>query len=129
MRCNHLNELMPIDYATNFKIALPEKEGALELNRVGEIRLRVAPSPTGPLHIGHARTALFNFLFAQKRKGTFILRIDDTDTERSKKQWEEEIIKGLKGLGLHWQEGPDCGGPLGPYRQSERKEIYQTDLF
>ena len=90
----------------------------------GEIRVRIAPSPTGPLHIGTARTALFNYLFARKHEGSFILRIEDTDTERSKKVWENEIISGLRWLGIEWQEGPDIGGEYGPYRQSERKPMY-----
>jgi glutamyl-tRNA synthetase len=91
----------------------------------GEVRVRYAPSPTGPFHIGSARTALFNFLFAQKYQGTFILRIEDTDIARSKKEYEENIIESLKWLGITWQEGPDVGGQYGPYRQSERKEIYR----
>jgi glutamyl-tRNA synthetase len=101
-----------------------EKED-LKLIRPGEIRVRIAPSPTGPLHIGTARTALFNYLFAKKYQGSFILRIEDTDLERSSREWEREIIEGLKWLGIEWQEGPDCGGKYGPYRQSERKEIYK----
>jgi len=97
----------------------------IELIRPGEIRVRIAPAPTGFFHIGTARTALFNYLFAKKNQGSFILRIEDTDPERSKKEWEENIIEGLKWLGIEWQEGPDCGGRYGPYRQSERKEIYK----
>lgn len=97
----------------------------LKLIRPGEVRVRVAPSPTGPLHIGVTRTALFNYLFAKKYQGSFILRIEDTDIERSKKEWEEDIIEGLKWLGIEWQEGPDIGGQYGPYRQSGRGEIYQ----
>lgn len=97
----------------------------LKLIRPGEVRVRMAPAPTGFLHIGTARTALFNYLFAKKYQGTFILRIEDTDIERSKKEWEENIIEGLKWLGIEWQEGPDIGGQYGPYRQSGRKEIYQ----
>lgn len=97
----------------------------LKLIRPGEVRTRIAPSPTGPAHIGLVRTALFNYLFTKKYQGRFILRIENTDTERSKKHWEEEIIESLKWLGIEWQEGPDCEGPYGPYRQSERKEIYK----
>ncbi len=92
-------------------------------------RVRIAPSPTGWLHIGTARTALFNFLFARKNGGKFILRIEDTDKERSKKEYEENIIEGLKWLNLEWDEGPDIGGPYGPYRQSERTEIYKEYLL
>jgi nondiscriminating glutamyl-tRNA synthetase len=88
------------------------------------VRVRFAPSPTGPLHIGGARTALFNYLFARKHQGSFVLRIEDTDFDRSKKQYEEEIIESLKWLKIEWDEGPDVGGNFGPYRQSERKEIY-----
>ena len=97
----------------------------LTLIRPGEVRVRIAPSPTGAPHIGLARTALFNYLFAKKYQGNFILRIEDTDIERSKKEWEEELIEGLKWLGIDWQEGPDCGGKYGPYRQSRRGEIYK----
>jgi len=97
----------------------------LKLIRPGEVRVRIAPAPTGFLHIGTARTALFNHLFAKKYQGSFILRIEDTDVERSKKEWEEDIIEGLKWLGIEWQEGPDIEGQYGPYRQSGRGEIYQ----
>lgn len=87
-------------------------------------RVRFAPSPTGYLHLGNARTALFNYLFAKHEGATFILRIEDTDLERSKKEYEEMLIEDLKWMGLDWDEGPDKGGPHGPYRQSERLEIY-----
>ncbi len=89
------------------------------------VRVRFAPSPTGFLHIGNARTALFNYLFARKNKGKFILRIEDTDKERSKKEYEIAIIEDLKWLGIEWDEGPDIGGTYGPYRQSERIDIYK----
>lgn len=92
------------------------------------IRVRIAPSPTGLLHFGTARTALFNWLFARNAGGKFIVRIEDTDTERSTKAFEEDIITGLRWLGLDWDEGPDIGGPYGPYRQSERLDIYRTHL-
>ena len=97
----------------------------LKLIRPGEVRVRIAPAPTGPMHIGLARTALFNYLFSKKYKGSFVLRIEDTDIERSKPEWEKEIIEGLKWLGLQFQEGPDIEGNFGPYRQSERKKIYK----
>ena len=93
-----------------------------------EIRVRIAPSPTGLLHFGTARTALFNWLFARHAGGKFILRIEDTDTERSTKEFENDIVTGLRWLGLQWDEGPDIGGPYGPYRQSERIDIYKTYL-
>jgi nondiscriminating glutamyl-tRNA synthetase len=88
-------------------------------------RLRFAPSPTGFVHVGNARTALFNFLHARRQEGKMVLRIEDTDVERSKKEYEENLIKDLKWLGLQWDEGPDVGGDFGPYRQSERVEIYR----
>lgn len=89
-------------------------------------RVRFAPSPTGPLHVGNARTALFNWLFARKHGGCFLLRIEDTDRERSRPEWEAAIIEDLKWLGLDWDEGPGVGGDLGPYRQSERLEEYRS---
>ncbi|ABR31030.1 glutamyl-tRNA synthetase [Thermosipho melanesiensis] len=89
------------------------------------IRLRFAPSPTGLLHVGGARTALFNWLYAKKHNGKFIIRIEDTDTERSTKEYETKILSALEWLGLNWDEGPDIGGGVGPYRQSERLHIYQ----
>lgn len=88
------------------------------------MRLRFAPSPTGFVHVGNARTALFNFLHARKKEGKLILRIEDTDMERSKKEYEENLIKDMNWLGLQWDEGPDKGGDKGPYRQSERNETY-----
>ncbi len=88
------------------------------------VRVRMAPSPTGFLHIGGARTALFNWLFAKHHKGQFILRIDDTDAERSTDESMREIYSAMKWLGLKWDEGGDIGGPYGPYVQSERKDIY-----
>ncbi len=91
-------------------------------------RVRLAPSPTGLFHLGTARTGLFNYLFARKAGGKFILRIEDTDKERSKKEYEDNILEGLKSLGIEWDEGPDIGGFLGPYRQSERLEIYEKYL-
>jgi nondiscriminating glutamyl-tRNA synthetase len=89
------------------------------------VRVRFAPSPTGYLHIGGARTALFNWLFAKRYNGVFVLRIEDTDIERSSKASEETIIASLKWLGITWDEGPDIGGKFGPYRQRERLDIYQ----
>ncbi len=89
-----------------------------------EIRVRIAPSPSGNLHIGTARTALFNYLFAKKNNGKFILRIEDTDAERTSQSYIDNIFDSLKALGLNWDEGPDVGGPYGPYTQSERFDIY-----
>ncbi len=93
-----------------------------------EIRVRVAPSPTGDPHVGTAYQALFNYAFAKGRGGAFILRIEDTDQVRSTKQSEEAILESLRWLGLQWDEGPDVGGPHGPYRQSERSEIYREHV-
>ncbi|KAF5840403.1 non-discriminatory gln-glu-trna synthetase, partial [Dunaliella salina] len=89
------------------------------------VRVRFAPSPTGNLHVGGARTALFNWLFAKHNGGKFILRIEDTDKARSTLESEEMVLRDLRWLGLSWDEGPDVGGPHGPYRQSERTAIYK----
>src|SRR5687768_759033 len=90
------------------------------------MRLRFAPSPTGQLHVGNARTALFNWLLAHGSDGTFILRIEDTDAERSTRESEVSILEDLRWLGLDWDEGPDVEGPHGPYRQSERLHLYAS---
>ncbi len=87
-------------------------------------RVRFAPSPTGRLHLGSARTALYNYLLARRTGGQFILRIEDTDFKRTVEGAEDELLAGLRWLGLQWDEGPDVGGPYSPYRQSERKETY-----
>ena len=88
------------------------------------MRVRFAPSPTGLLHVGNARTALFNWLLARRHGGVFLLRIEDTDAERSTAESEAGILQDLRWLGLDWDEGPDVGGPSGPYRQSERLGRY-----
>lgn len=93
--------------------------------KFGGVRVRFAPSPTGNLHVGGARTALFNYLFARSTGGKFILRIEDTDLERSTKESEEVVLQDLAWLGLSWDEGPDKGGSFGPYRQSERNTLYK----
>jgi nondiscriminating glutamyl-tRNA synthetase len=90
------------------------------------MRVRFAPSPTGQLHVGNARTALFNWLIAHGKDGTFILRIEDTDAERSTRESEASILEDLRWLGLDWDEGPDVGGLHGPYRQSERLHLYAS---
>src|SRR6185295_5791094 len=90
------------------------------------MRVRFAPSPTGHLHVGNARTALFNWLLARGQGGSFILRIEDTDAERSTVESERAILDDLRWLGLNWDEGPDIGGPHVPYRQSERLATYQA---
>ena len=95
------------------------------------IRCRIAPSPTGPLHIGTARTALFNYLFARRESGTFILRLEDTDVARSTLEFERDILEGLHWLGIAWDEGPEVAGqpargPYGPYRQMQRLERYSA---
>ncbi|HOO31907.1 MAG TPA: glutamate--tRNA ligase [Thermotogota bacterium] len=93
------------------------------------VRVRFAPSPTGYLHVGGARTALFNYLYAKHNDGEFILRIEDTDVERSTKESEDSLIETMKWLGFQWDEGPDNGGEYGPYRQSERDEIYVKKAY
>ncbi len=90
------------------------------------MRVRFAPSPTGQLHVGNARTALFNWLLARGSNGKFILRVEDTDAERSSRESEEAILRDLRWLGLEWDEGADIGGSRGPYRQSERLHLYQS---
>jgi len=92
------------------------------------IRVRFAPSPTGALHVGSVRTTLFNWLYAKKNGGTFVLRIDDTDEVRSSEQSLEQILRSFDWLGIRWDEGPDVGGPYGPYRQSERLDLYAEEL-
>jgi nondiscriminating glutamyl-tRNA synthetase len=89
------------------------------------VRVRFAPSPTGLLHVGNVRTALYNWLLARHFGGSFILRIEDTDPERSKPKYEKQLMDDLRWLGLEWDEGIDCGGDYGPYRQSDRYGIYQ----
>jgi nondiscriminating glutamyl-tRNA synthetase len=89
------------------------------------VRVRFAPSPTGHLHVGNARTALFNWLFARQTDGAMVLRIEDTDVERSETRFETQLLDDLKWLGLDWDEGPDAGGPYAPYRQSDRLAIYR----
>lgn len=91
---------------------------------MSEVRVRIAPSPSGNLHVGTARTALFNYLFAKKNNGKFVLRIEDTDAERTSQEYIDNIFDSLKALGLNWDEGPDVGGEYGPYTQSERFDIY-----
>src|SRR5512143_933106 len=90
------------------------------------VRVRIAPSPTGDPHVGTAYVALFNYVFARKSGGQFILRIEDTDRTRSTLESEAAIMRALKWVGLTWDEGPDVGGPHGPYRQSERFDTYKT---
>ena len=90
-----------------------------------KIRVRFAPSPTGPLHIGGVRTALYNYLFAKKHGGDFLLRIEDTDQKRYTKGAEDYIVETLKWFGISPDEGPQSGGDFGPYRQSERKPMYK----
>ncbi len=89
------------------------------------VRVRIAPSPTGDPHVGTAYMALFNLIFARHYGGKFIIRIEDTDQKRSRREYEENIYKALHWAGIRWDEGPDVGGPYGPYRQSERTAIYQ----
>ena len=98
---------------------------------MSQVRVRIAPSPTGPLHIGTARTALFNYLFARHAGGTFVLRLEDTDVAPEHVAFEADILEDLHWLGITWDEGPDAAGgddrgPFGPYRQMQRLERYAT---
>src|SRR5262245_34773617 len=88
------------------------------------VRVRIAPSPTGDPHVGTAYIALFNYVFAKQSGGRFILRIEDTDQSRARADSEQMIFDALRWVGLSWDEGPDGGGPFGPYRQSQRRAIY-----
>jgi glutamyl-tRNA synthetase len=97
----------------------------MDVTEAAAVRVRIAPSPTGFAHLGTASTALYNVLFARQRQGTFALRIDDTDIERNRPEYEQLIYEALQWLGLDWDEGPDKGGPFGPYRQSERIDLYK----
>ena len=98
------------------------------MNAPKPVRVRFAPSPTGHLHVGGARTALFNWLYARSQKGTFVLRIEDTDQERSTQESYQAILDGMNWLGLDWDEGPGQGGDFGPYLQSERLPVYREHL-
>ncbi|KAF8405600.1 hypothetical protein HHK36_010507 [Tetracentron sinense] len=112
----------------NFPIyasSIPGPIDALPKKVEGQVRVRFAPSPTGNLHVGGARTALFNYLFARSKGGKFVLRIEDTDLERSTKESEEAMLQDLSWLGLDWDEGPGVGGDYGPYWQSERNAMYK----
>ncbi len=97
----------------------------MEVPEVAAVRVRIAPSPTGFAHLGTASTALYNVLYARQHQGTFALRIDDTDIERNRPEYEQLIYEALHWLGLDWDEGPDKGGPYAPYRQSERIDLYK----
>jgi len=96
------------------------------MSKTEKVRVRFAPSPTGQLHVGNARTALVNWLFARQHGGSHILRIEDTDLERSEARYEIQLMEDLKWLGLDWDEGPDVGGPHTPYRQSDRMDLYRS---
>jgi len=89
------------------------------------VRTRIAPSPTGEYHIGHLRTCLYDYALAKKNNGQFIVRIEDTDQKRHVNGAEDRILKDIKDYGLSWDEGPDIGGPYGPYIQTQRLKIYQ----
>ena len=95
------------------------------MSNPSQVRVRFAPSPTGQLHVGNARTALFNWLFARQKGGVMVLRIEDTDVERSETRFEGQLLEDLKWLGIDWEEGPDVGGPYAPYRQSDRLDLYR----
>ncbi len=93
-----------------------------------QVRVRFAPSPTGDMHLGNVRTALYNWLYARHTKGVFLLRIEDTDKERSTDEYCDNLLKIMKWMGLTWDEGPEVGGPYAPYKQSERTSIYEEHL-
>lgn len=95
-------------------------------DKAKEVRVRIAPSPTGHLHVGTARTALYNYLYARRHGGKFIMRLEDTDEVRSQESYTDDIIDGLKWLGLSWDEGPDIGGPYPPYRQTQKIDHYAS---
>ncbi|MEA2656792.1 MAG: glutamyl-tRNA synthetase [Chloroflexota bacterium] len=97
----------------------------MAVSETSSVRVRIAPSPTGFAHLGTASTALYNLIFARANGGTFVLRVDDTDIERNRPEYEQVIYEGLHWLGLDWDEGPDKGGPHSPYRQSERLDVYK----
>ena len=118
-----------IDQSVRLLTAVPaDAPPALQprITKENPMRVRFAPSPTGFLHVGNARTAIINFLFAKKNNATMVLRIEDTDMERSTQESEQSIYQDLAWLGISWDEGPDMGGAFGPYRQSERFDIYRT---
>ncbi|MCP5469120.1 MAG: glutamate--tRNA ligase [Chlamydiales bacterium] len=96
---------------------------------MSDIRVRIAPSPTGDPHVGTAYMALFNYIFARHHKGAFILRVEDTDQSRSRPEYERNLFDALKWCGLQWDEGPDIGGPYAPYKQSERSDIYKKYAY
>ena len=96
---------------------------------MSEVRVRLAPSPTGPTHVGTAYQGLFGLLYVKKYGGQFVLRIEDTDQTRSRREYEDSLIQSLRWVGLEWDEGPDIGGPYGPYRQSERLALYHCLLY
>ena len=104
---------------------LKHLRGMLPGSRMTEVRTRFAPSPTGYLHIGGVRTALYSWLFARRHGGRFVLRIEDTDKERNTPEAVQAIFEGMRWAGLDWDEGPDVGGPFGPYRQTERLALYR----
>jgi nondiscriminating glutamyl-tRNA synthetase len=109
-----------------FYVTLVGSDTILEVKAGQKVRVRFAPSPTGQVHVGNARTALVNWLFARQKGGAMVLRIEDTDVERSEARYEQQILDDLKWLGLDWDEGPGAGGPFAPYRQSDRLELYRT---
>ncbi|RPH99082.1 MAG: glutamate--tRNA ligase, partial [Zetaproteobacteria bacterium] len=104
------------------------EKGNMTPPTTGGVRVRFAPSPTGYLHVGGVRTALYNWLFARAQGGMFVLRIEDTDVERSTEDAVRAILDGLRWLSLDWDEGPEVGGPVGPYRQMERESLYRDHV-
>src|SRR5215813_9724372 len=109
-----------------FRILRRKQSKSPDQGRASMVRTRFAPSPTGYLHIGGVRTALFNWLFARKHGGQFILRIDDTDQQRNVAEALQPILHGFRWLGLDWDEGAEVGGPHGPYYQSQKLDRYHA---
>ena len=110
----------PMAFATSAARSAQRVPVRCRMNADGRVRTRFAPSPTGSLHVGGARTALFAWLAAKQQGGDFIIRVEDTDTARSTRESEQSVLQDLRWLGLLWDEGPEVEGPKGPYRQSER---------
>ncbi len=119
-------QLRPVENGRTDPFVRLDAGGGLAYTSRMTVRTRFAPSPTGYLHVGGARTALFNWLFARKHGGTFVLRVEDTDDARNTEEARQAIFDGMSWLGLDWDEGPEKGGDCGPYYQSQRKEIYDA---
>ncbi|KAL3624328.1 Glutamate--tRNA ligase, chloroplastic/mitochondrial [Castilleja foliolosa] len=124
IRIRLVPKIAPLVFRRGLRVSASASSSGSESSS-SEVRVRFAPSPTGNLHVGGARTALFNYLFARSKGGKFLLRIEDTDLDRSTKESEDAVLRDLSWLGLDWDEGPGVGGNYGPYRQSERNDLYK----